>query len=558
MNRLVLISLFSLFTLSSFAQKPGAEIKVNIKHYKDSVLYLANYYGNKQYIRDTVKVIKGWATIKEDKAIEPGIYMIVPMDKKSYFDFIIHDEQHFILETDTGDYLKHMKVKGSEQNTLFFQYNTYISKKGKERDSINKLLTNSKTDTALASKLKKKMSDVDKDVEKYKKDYIVTHPKHLLAKLFMIMEDVEMPKELTNDTLKFDYYKAHYFDKTDFSEEGLLRSPLFHNKVMKYFDQLTAQHHDSLIVAVDYVLAKSKANPEIFKYVTHTLTTKYERSQIMCFDAIFVHLINKYYATNQCPWIDEVTLTKMKSRAKALSPTLCGATAKDLTMQGLDGNWYKMSNIKSPYTVLWFWDSDCGHCKAQTPKLKMLTDMHPFKDSVVVFAIDIENETPGFKKYVKENGIGDWINVSDTLHMTRFRDFYDIYSTPVMYLLDKDKKVIAKRLDPDGLYEFLKRKWDYNAEDTTHLDSIHKIEMAKQNPETEKAFQLKLGMMKMKAIASQNEIEAILMLGDRYLEALRQQQEEERKKKENPAPTNNGTKPNGDNKTPESGRPKQH
>jgi hypothetical protein len=32
---------------------------------------------------------------------------------------------------------------------------------------------------------------------------------------------------------------------------------------------------------------------------------------------------------------------------------------------------------------------------------------------------------------------------------------YDIYSTPVVYVLDKDKKILAKRLDVEQIEEFL-------------------------------------------------------------------------------------------------------
>lgn len=461
-----------LLTLSLGAQTPkGAEIKIKINHYKDSVIFFAHYYGNQQYIKDTVPVIKGWATIKQDTALEHGIYMIVPEDKKSYFDIIIHDEQHFTMVTDTGDYSKHMKVKGSVQNELFFEHNRWVNKKGKERDSLMKAMEAAKKENKsdVVKSIEGKITSLNTEVETHQKDYIKAYPTHLLSKIFLLMQDIEIPESLPNDTVKYQYYKNHFWDKVDFSEGGLIRTPLFHPKLTRYLDKVIPQDFDSLIVAADFLVEKAKANPEMFKYVLHTITSKYERSQIMCFDAIFVHLVNKYYAKKMCPWVNETTLVKMITRAKSLQYVGCGQVAKDLNLPGLDGKRHQLSKIKAPYTVVWFWDSDCGHCKTQTPKLKQITDIAPFKDSIVVYAVNIENETAGYKKFVKETGLENWTNVIDTTFESRFRDFYDIYSTPVLYLLDKDKKIIAKRLDPEGLYDFLLRTWNMDVPEEKRL-----------------------------------------------------------------------------------------
>ena len=112
--------------------------------------------------------------------------------------------------------------------------------------------------------------------------------------------------------------------------------------------------------------------------------------------------------------------------------------------------------VPADYVIMWFWDSDCGHCKKQTPKL---WDVYKkYKDagaSLEVYAINIEQETPSYLKYLRENKY-TWINVQDTAHLTKFRDYYDIYSTPVAFVLDKERRIIGKRIDPPALDNFLK------------------------------------------------------------------------------------------------------
>jgi len=71
-----------------------------------------------------------------------------------------------------------------------------------------------------------------------------------------------------------------------------------------------------------------------------------------------------------------------------------------------------------------------------------------------VFSMGIESDIDLWKKFIREHNL-KWINVSDLYNNTRFRDFYDIYSTPVIYLLDDKKRIIAKRLDTEKLRDFI-------------------------------------------------------------------------------------------------------
>ena len=73
-----------------------------------------------------------------------------------------------------------------------------------------------------------------------------------------------------------------------------------------------------------------------------------------------------------------------------------------------------------------------------------------------------------WKKFLKEQKIEDWLNVADIsfddegnpLANSDWRDKYDIYSTPVVYLLDKEKKILAKRINHDQLKEIILRLED--------------------------------------------------------------------------------------------------
>ena len=96
----------------------GYSIKIIAKGLKEGdKCLMANYYGDKQYIKDSTKVnAKGEAIFSGKEKNPEGIYLFVPPNKGRYFDFVMDAGQNFTLETDTMDYVKTMVVKGSEEN----------------------------------------------------------------------------------------------------------------------------------------------------------------------------------------------------------------------------------------------------------------------------------------------------------------------------------------------------------------------------------------------------------------------------------------------------------
>jgi len=76
---------------------------------------------------------------------------------------------------------------------------------------------------------------------------------------------------------------------------------------------------------------------------------------------------------------------------------------------------------------------------------------------VEVLAINITTDAERWKEYINENEF-DWINLMDSYNRSNFRYYYDVRSTPVVYILDRDKVIIAKKLDAGQVEEFITRR----------------------------------------------------------------------------------------------------
>ena len=176
----------------------------------------------------------------------------------------------------------------------------------------------------------------------------------------------------------------------------------------------------------------------------------------MGMDAVFVHMVNKYYTKDQAYWLDDAALYKIQERAKQLDPILIGKKARNIVLNDTSGHVQSMYKIKDSWTVLFFWDPDCGHCKKSMPKLiEFYNEWH--SKGVEIYAVCNETEIEKWKTFIKENNL-KWINVADPALHDNFRYDFDVATTPQIFVLDKNKIIRAKKIDAEQLGEFIKHE----------------------------------------------------------------------------------------------------
>jgi len=189
-------------------------------------------------------------------------------------------------------------------------------------------------------------------------------------------------------------------------------------------------------------------------------------------DAVFVHLFDKYHSKGLTPWLNEKQNEIISRRAYMLMSNLIGAKAADLDMLDTAGNPKNLFTVTADYIVVCFWDPNCGHCKEEVPKLDSIYQASWKNHNVKMYGVltaDSKTDTkPEWLKYIREHHIDEWVNVYQTKAMEdkaaaeqrpSFRQLYDVTMTPTLFLLDKDKRIIGKRLTWKQLDELLHVKW---------------------------------------------------------------------------------------------------
>ena len=445
----------------------GYKIKIKIKGLKEKdTLLLGHHFADKMYADDTAFVDKnGWAIFEGKKKLDGGIYVvIVPSLKRRYFEFLMDNVQQMTLETDTTDFIKNMKVNGSNENNLFFEWQRTMSNLEKQMRPIQEKLNMHKNNKDSSDYYKNKALEIDKKRKEYWQNTIKNNPNALLTKILKVLTPIEIPEfNLPENTPKRDslirlyqyvYHKDHYWDNVDFSDDRLLRTPFIHQKLQDFYKNVVLMNPDSLTKEAIKVIELTRKNKYFFQYVVVFSVNYFETSQIMGMDRIFVNLAERYYLKGECWWADSTLINKIGDRVKKLKPNLIGEIAPDLKMEDINGMWHQLKYIKADYIILAFFEPSCGHCKKEIPKLHEY--YKTVKDSgIVVFAVYTQHDKDEWKKFIEEKQLDDWINVWDKYNFTNFRNLYDIYSTPVIYILDKQKKIIAKRIGVEQIEKFI-------------------------------------------------------------------------------------------------------
>jgi len=441
--------------------KEGYDITVIVKGLeKGKNAYLGYYFGDKQYLIDTVQVQEnGVVRFNRAKKLPGGMYLFVTHDIQ-YFEFIIDSAQKFTLKTDTSlGMVGNMQVMGSIDNERFFSYLKTMEQFRKEAEDLKSIVEKGKgKEKEIAQK---QLEELDQKIKLYQKNFKATRPGELFVKMLNGNEDVDMSgfpvkADGSYDTLnQFYYYKNHYWDKVDFRDERLLYTPIYHKKMARYFDDLVFQTPDSIIPETDWFIGEISSQPDLFKYTVHYLTNKYEKSEIMGMDRVFVHLGKKYYLTGRATWMDETAMAKFRDRITTLEYNLIGINGMELNLPDSSEKLRSLYAIKAPITILVFWNPDCGHCQKEIPQLYKLWS--GIKDNgVAVYAVNTEFDKNLWTKFIREKGLNGWTNVHDIKVTHNFRKWYDVYSTPVVYLMDANKKILAKRIAADQIEGYLK------------------------------------------------------------------------------------------------------
>lgn len=460
MMKKLLTSLLLLTVLTGTASAAdGYNINIQFTDAANTGIFLAHYYGKPlptiYKVDSAVLDSKGRATLKTDRDIIGGLYLLVMNEDNRYFEFLLDNGQTVDITVKAKELPLGVSFKNSPENTRFVDYVTYLDKVGTRHQQLLKdfAAAGTKADSAA---IEAEASELGQGVSDYRMKYIKQYPNTFLSHVFSALEPPKVPESIKGTDEGFQYYKEHYWDGVAFNDERLVYTPLLNSKMEEYFKRLVTPVPDSFNMEADSLLARARVSDEMFKYVMHWLTQYAQESDIMGMDAVFVHLVENYHMKGEAFWLNNSSLQKYIDRARSIAPNVIGNVAPNFQMKGVDGKDYSLYDFNSKYTLLIFWSPDCGHCREEIPRIDSLYKAEGFaKKGIKVVAFNVDKEEEKWEKMIKEKGLNDWVHVHDPEGKSKYRSLYDVYGTPSIYFLDEKKIIRGKKLDHTNIAQVL-------------------------------------------------------------------------------------------------------
>ena len=436
-------------TTAGATAKKGHKIEVLIHGIQSAdTLFLQAGEGDKVFIVDTAVVAaNGKAIFAKDTPLPVGMYNMVlkttgqPLD----FFFVISagEPQHFQITYTPGEGWASVHFEGSPENHTLVNYMRYMIQQQQHREDPDQM-------KHLQAEMKAQRIAIEKDYKGKMLALFVTSIQEPEPKPFPHPGPALNAGELEREYY-YRFFRDHFFDNYDFSSPYILRMPFYGRSLGTYIVRIVRPEKDEMKLAVDNLVKKIEKNEDVYRYTVDKFYQMLREAPFPELNELAGYVGDTYIVNRPEMWNDPDYVAKVAERLAKAKLNPVGSIAADLKLQDLSGNWISLHDVQAPFTVLYFFNPLCHTCVVVTPLVYELFKQYRSK-GLQVFAIFVDNRREEWEPYIIQNGFLDWINVWDPENgAAGIHDKYDVTAIPTIYLLDRDKKVIAKDIFVDEL-----------------------------------------------------------------------------------------------------------
>jgi hypothetical protein len=237
----------------------------------------------------------------------------------------------------------------------------------------------------------------------------------------------------------------HFWDGIEAFDGPTDENPILASQIDFYFDKRVPPLPDSITPEIDRLVERTSFNTDLRDFILWHLLEKYRHPEYMSQDQVFVYLYDQYFSQLEIKDLNKTNLALIRDKAE---------TFRRLALFNLAPNFVindsvDLHSVESDYTVLFFFDHDCDVCQQEMQQMDSVCAIHP---EITVLAIDMNPDSSGESSggfAIRPQGNGDLkspILFRRITNPSELIGLYDIETTPLIYVLDKDKRIIAKKI----------------------------------------------------------------------------------------------------------------
>ncbi|MEZ4911709.1 MAG: thioredoxin-like domain-containing protein [Saprospiraceae bacterium] len=414
---------------------------------------IIGFYNDQNFVIDTFAINGGKGQYKKQEGLPQGLYYIM-FPNEAVLQVILDHDQEMEVSTNLSDIVNTTKFIGSTDNDLMYEVYKYEESFNPKIQSVIDKIKGVNEGSAEFNKLR----DERAALENEKSDYIQTlyqnNPNSLFAAFKYGGQNPTLNPALSKDAQLMDY-RNRFWDNVNFNDRRLLRTPIIGNKLKRYIKELVPQNQDSIIKYAFQLTDKVIDKKEYFKVIANYIVLQYEpgKSSLMDAEAVFVHMVKRYFTPERAFWSDSTQTALIQKRAFEMEASLLNKKAPNVLSVGPDGTKHELYKMTADYLIVYMFNPDCEHCQEETPKL--LKYYQNNKGKIDVYGIAVDTDEDKWINYIKKLNL-NWTNVYDPTNRTIYAKYF-VDHTPEVYVLNKDRIIIGKNLKVDQIQTVIDR-----------------------------------------------------------------------------------------------------
>lgn len=477
-----LILLILLFTVPIYAfSRPdllnedsakGYKIVVTVTPFKNQEITLGHYYGkNVVWVQSATLNENSEAVFSDSVKLKGGIYVILVNDESMSFNLLIDKQQHFSVTVVADSNGVRLPVfNQSAENIQFYQHQSFVEGQGKKMQLLLTEIRSLKSYKDSTPYLNR-FNDIQKESLHYEDSVIQLNPLSFFSVMTLASRQPTIPGTYTlprdyHDATIRTYAKAHFWDHVLFSDGRLVYTPFFEEKLNKYFNDVLTEKSDTVINVIKDMLLYARADSVMYSYLLPKFLYASLNHTYGWDDAVFIYLFQNYIANNTYDWLDEEQKKQMAQKAYYLMGHMIGSLSPKIELPDLSGVQRSSHAITSNYLVVCFWDPTCHHCVETLPRLDSMyrAKWKAAGINVMTVAVESGSTLDDWKQYLHGKKLEAWTNLyysmrTDSIRITSgkkgYTEEYDVWYYPSFFLLDKNKRFMAKKFTYEQLVDFI-------------------------------------------------------------------------------------------------------
>lgn len=444
--------LISFLVLSQVQAQYTVTGKINDDPLK--TVYLLSYYGERNFIIDSARTdSSGSFRFSLAASTPPGMYKI-GLGKDLFLDLIFNRE-NIAFTTGLRALADSLKILSSVENSIYYTFMERDREDQSRLELLQPVLDFYPRHDAFYDQAGREYEQIQRSAAQAVDSLSRSHPGSYAMRIIRLYSTPFIPASLGREE-RMNYLKQHYFDRVDFTDTALLRSPAYANKAISYLALYSnnrlqqKQLETEFIKGVTVVLSAAAVNAEVYKFLLDYLVGGFDKYH---FDDVITYMAENFSDPSSCE--DSDKKSTLQKKLETYKKIATGKPAPDLELPDPNGRPVKLSDLRSEYTLLVFYSSECSHCVDMLPKVSTVYDNQNPK-RLEILAVSLDTDRKAWLDFIKQQKFS-WINVCDLKGFdSPAADAYNIYATPTMFLLDKNKTIIAKPISYRELEQVLR------------------------------------------------------------------------------------------------------